>query len=102
MQESCFVGFFSYWFANRVIVLCCTGNMRDELKKIDCLKKLVRDEHPKTWDRIVFPNVKCLLRQILSGLSYLHQMNVQHCDLKRTYMPPFLTLQSKVNDYLNL
>lgn len=34
------------------------------------------------WDDVIMPNVRHIMRGILRGTAYLHDMSIQHVDLK--------------------
>ena len=45
------------------------------------------------WDAVVMPNVRHIIRGILSGTAYLHEdMCIQHVDLKGKCTEPYFLL----------
>lgn len=46
------------------------------------LSAVHQDVDSNTWRDVVWPNVKHILTGILKGLEYLHDLNIQHRDVK--------------------
>jgi len=68
-----------------ILSFTSAADLREVLRRLHqkCgnFDQLIKDD-PKTWKELVEPNVCYILHEVLQGLSYLRQNNIQHGDLK--------------------
>ena len=52
------------------------------MRSVGDLCTLVRSESRVQWENVLRPNVSHVLKSLVSGVKYLHDMGIQHYDLK--------------------
>lgn len=64
------------------IFIVHAASLNKVLRSVGDLTSVWMSVDRKEWDNVVIPNVQHILRSIVLALVYLHERNVQHCDIK--------------------
>ena len=59
-----------------------TSDLSSVMRSVGDLCTLVRSESRVHWENVLRPNVCHILKSLASGVKYLHDMGIQHYDLK--------------------
>ncbi|MCG8626184.1 MAG: hypothetical protein MJE68_29830, partial [Proteobacteria bacterium] len=62
-----------------------TSDLSAVMRSVGDLCTLVRSESRVQWENVLRPNVYHVLKGLVSGVKYLHDMEIQHYDLKCMY-----------------
>ena len=54
------------------------------MRSVGDLCTLIHSESSSHWENVLRPNVCHVLKSVVSGVKYLHDMGIQHYDLKGT------------------
>ena len=63
-----------------------TRDLGEVIRKTGCMKKLSEDEGPCGWELVKKNMHGHILVSVLMGLEKLEELNMQHCDVKGTYI----------------